>query len=370
MTECCRAAVSAAEIAPEDPAFPGLPGPQPIEYRDRAHGATGALDAEGRARAVEAIVGQAAAHGLSAAGKVEVSDAAVAVANTKSVDAAMPVSEARATVLAMGDEGGSGWASFSSADPRDLVPEALGDEAASLALRSEDARSLEPGTYVVVLAHEAVAELLSMLAYAGFSAKAVAEGRSFMSGHLGEKVVSERITILDDAASPEAQGLTFDFEGMPKRRTPLIEDGVAVRPVTDSYWAAVTDTDDTGHALPAPNSFGPLPLDIEMAPGDGDIDRMVGSVERGIYVTRFHYVNVEDPMSVLLTGMTRDGTFMIEGGRLTHPVRNLRFTQSALGALDSVESVGADRRHVDAMLGSALAPARLVREFVYTGQPW
>jgi predicted Zn-dependent protease len=130
----------------------------------------------------------------------------------------------------------------------------------------------------------------------------------------------------------------------------------------------VTDTDDTGHALPAPNSFGPLPLNLAMESGDGDIDRMVGSVDRGLYVTRFHYVNVEDPMSVLLTGMTRDGTFMIEGGRLTHPVRNLRFTQSAIGALDSVESVGSDRRHVDAMLGSVLAPALLVREFNFTGQ--
>jgi predicted Zn-dependent protease len=105
-----------------------------------------------------------------------------------------------------------------------------------------------------------------------------------------------------------------------------------------------------------------------MAPGGGDIDQMVRSVERGIYVTRFHYVNVEDPMSVLLTGMTRDGTFMIEGGRLTHPIRNLRFTQSATQALSSVESVGADRRHVDAMLGSVLAPALLLREFAFTGQ--
>ena len=150
-----------------------------------------------------------------------------------------------------------------------------------------------------------------------------------MSGNLGKQVMSEHVTIVDDALAPDALGLTFDFEGVPKRPVALVEDGVAVGPVTDSYWAAQTGRANTGHALPAPNRSGPMPLNLEMAAGDATLDELIGSVERGVYVTRFHYVNVEDPVPVTLTGMTRDGTFLIENGELTRPLKNLRFTQVA-----------------------------------------
>ncbi|GAG49480.1 unnamed protein product, partial [marine sediment metagenome] len=216
---------------------------------------------------------------------------------------------------------------------------------------------LDAGEYTVVLAPEAVGEMLATLAYAGASAKAVAEGSSFMAGHLGEGLMSEAVTISDDALADGALGPTFDWEGMPKRRVELVASGVAKGPVTDSYWAARTDTPDTGHALPAPNSYGPLPLNLMIEPGDSTIDEMIASVERGIYVTRFHYVNIEDPVKALLTGMTRDGTFLIRGGVLADPVRNVRFTQSAVEALDSVRSIASDRVMVDTMLGPALMPA-------------
>ncbi len=116
-------------------------------------------------------------------------------------------------------------------------------------------------------------------------------------------------------------GTTFDYEGQPRRRVALIDKGVANKPVTDSYWAAKLGVANTGHALPAPNPYGPMPMNLEMAAGDASLDELIGSVTRGVYVTRFHYVNVEDPISVLLTGMTRDGTFLIENGRLTRPLQ-------------------------------------------------
>ena len=162
--------------------------------------------------------------------------------------------------------------------------------------------------------------------------------------------------------------MSFDYEGVGRRRTALIEGGVAREPVTDSYWAAVTRRPNTGHALPAPNQFGPLPLNLEMLPGDAALEGLIGRVERGVYVTRFHYVNVEDPVPVTLTGMTRDGTFLIENGALTRPLKNLRFTQSAIEALASCEGVTAERKFVGTEEGASLVPGLFCRTFAFTGQ--
>lgn len=365
---CAKAASEAARHAPADATFPGLPKPQPLETPDRRTDLAATFGAEARAQAVSEIVEQSVVRGLSAAGMVSTTDSLVAVSNTLGVRAAMPLSTVRATVLSSGEKSGSGWASFVGRDSSTLAAAALGDHAATLAERSVEPVPLEPGTYTVILAQEAVADLVSMLAYAGLSAKSVAEGRSFMSGHVGERLMSSLVSIVDDATAEDALGLTFDFEGMPKRRVALIDTGVAAQPVTDSYWAARTDAENTGHALPAPNTHGPLPLDLRMAPGTHSIDELVAGVEHGIYVTRFHYVNIEDPVKTILTGMTRDGTFLIEKGRLASPVRNLRFTQGAQAALDSVVAVGSELQHVGDFLGATLVPPLLIERFDITGQ--
>ncbi|MDH4139387.1 MAG: TldD/PmbA family protein [Coriobacteriia bacterium] len=366
--DCSTAAVRAAMAAPQDPDFPGLPNPEPITELERRSAATAGFSAEERATAVRAIVDQSASRGLVAAGTVSVSEQAFAIANSNGISAAMPTTFARATVLSTGPDGGTGWASFSDRDVSALAPAALGDEAATLAERSANPGELEPGAYSVVLAPEAVADIVNFLAYAGFSAKAVEEGRSFMSGRLGEKLVSEAISITDDALAAETIGLTFDFEGVPKRVVNLIENGVAVSPVTDSYWSARTGSPNTGHALPAPNSYGPMPLNLEMAPGEETIDGLVAQVDMGVYVTRFHYVNIDEPVPVLLTGMTRDGTFLIENGRLTRPLKSLRFTQSAIAALRDVGGVTRDRKLLGQDAGATHVPGLLLRSFEFTGQ--
>ena len=369
----CEAAVKAARIAPEDPSFPGLPAPSAgglpsTETRSRAAAATRAFDAESRARAAGTIIAQSAQRGLSAAGKVRVAEHSIAVANSLGVDVGMALTGAQATVLSMGPDSGSGWASFLDADSSRFAPDALGNAAAELAERSANPIALDPGAYRVVLGPEAVADLLDFLSYVGFSAKAVAEGRSFMAGQEGKRLMSELVTITDDALSPHAMGTSFDYEGQPRQRVVLIDRGVVGLPVTDSYWAAKLGRDNTGHALPAPNSFGPLPLNLELAEGDASLDELIGSVKRGVYVTRFHYVNVEDPVSVKLTGMTRDGTFMIEDGRLTSPLKNLRFTQSAVETLATCEGVTRDRSFIGTEEGASYAPALLLGSFAFTGQ--
>ncbi len=364
----CESAVMAASQAAEDPKFPGLPEPDAVTTpSDRYCEQTAGFDAQARAEAAAAIIGQSASRGLTVAGTVAVSLRATAVANSKGIAVGMPTSNARATALAMGDDGGSGWASWAGKDAGELATDSLGEEAASLAVRSADPAELEPGEYEVVLGPEAVADILQFLAFTGFSAKAYEEGRSFMSGKLESVFGSELVTIVDDALAPHAIGLTFDYEGVPKRPVPIIEYGVAQRPVTDSYWASRGGWPNSGHALPAPNSFGPYPLNLEMAAGESTLDELISSIETGVYVTRFHYVNVEDPMTVLLTGMTRDGTFVIENGTLGRPLKNQRFTQSALDALYWTSGVTVERRFVGDETPS-LVPAIKVDRFSFTGQ--
>jgi predicted Zn-dependent protease len=333
----------------------------------RASDAVATFGAEARAAAVAAIVGPSRSRGLTAAGKVRLGTQVVAVSNSHGVDVGQDVTTMHATVLSMG-ETGSGWASYLGRGPEGFDATALGEQAADLAVRSANPGDLEPGTYRVVLGPEAVADIMDFLGYVGFSAKAYEEGRSFLSNQLESQIMSEWVSIVDDGVSDHALGLPFDYEGMPKRRTLLIEDGVGIQPVTDSYWAEKSGFPNSGHALPAPNSFGPLPMNLEMLPGDATLEELIGRVDYGVYVTRFHYVNVEDPIPVTLTGMTRDGTFLIENGALTRPLKNLRFTQSAIEALEWCEALTSERTFVGTEEGASLVPGILLERFTFTGQ--
>jgi PmbA protein len=369
IARCAAAAVDAARRSPVDPDFPGLPAPRPVVATDRVSASTLAFDAEARADAAAALILPTSSEGGVAAGSVVCQHALTAIANSLGVDASMARTYARATVLATGSAGGTGWASFTGCDASRLDAAALGAFAADTARRSADPIDLAPGDYTVVLAPEAVAEIVQMLGWLGCSAKTVEEGRSFMSGKLGQRLTGEAITILDDALAPWSCGFTFDYEGQPKTRVTLIDHGVAVRPVTDSYWATKIDRPNTGHALPAPNSEGPLGLDMEMAAGAADPASMIASVKRGLYVTRFHYVNVEDQTKMTLTGMTRDGTFLIEDGELTSPVRDLRFTQPMLEALDTTLAVSKERLVISGNEDpGVLVPYLLLGKFAITGQ--
>jgi predicted Zn-dependent protease len=340
---------------------------------DRECASTLAFDATARADAAGELIEPSSYEGGVAAGGIACQHSLVAIANSLGVNVAMPRTGVRATVLstipATGSPGGTGWASFTGCDASRLDPAALGRFAADTARRSADPVDLEPGDYTVVLAPEAVADIVQFIGWTGFGAKAVEEGRSFMSGKVGQRVTSEMISMYDDALSSWSTGLTFDYEGQPKTRVALLEAGVAVQAVTDSYWAAKTGRPNTGHALPAPNAMGPAPIDMELAPGDAEPAEMLAAVKYGLYVTRFHYVNVEDPTKVTLTGMTRDGTFLIEDGTVTRPVRDLRFTQPMLEALDTTLAISKERMLVGGSEDpSVLAPYLLLEKFAITGQ--
>jgi predicted Zn-dependent protease len=234
--------------------------------------------------------------------------------------------------------------------------------------RSAHPRELAPGTYPVVLEPAATATLVMWLGYSAFGGKAVHEGRSPLSGRLGERVCSPLVTIVDDPTSPLLPGLPFDAEGTPKRRLPLIERGVAVG-VTHDRWSAklAGAPGSTGHALPAPNGAGGLATALLFEPGEQPLDALVAGLDRGLLVTRFHYTGLVHPTTSTLTGMTRDGTFWVEDGRVAYGVRNLRFTQSILDALDDVRGVGTETEVARSALGSAVrAPAIGLGSFTFT----
>jgi len=262
-------------------------------------------------------------------------------------------------------EAGSGYADRSAIDVGDLDRDDLAAEVIDKARRNQDARPVDAGVYEVVLEEYAVAEMLEFLSMMGFSALAAQEERSFM--RLGERITGEPVAIWDDGLDRTGLPAPFDFEGVPKQRVDLIKNGVATGLVYDQMTAARAGRPSTGHGLPAPNTEGPFALNLFMAPGATPKAELAGGIKRGIWITRFWYVRVVQPKASVITGMTREGTFLIENGKLTRPVKDLRFTESILKALDGTEALGdSTKLQASEYVGGARVPAIHLKAFTFT----
>ncbi len=366
LRDAVERATAIARVQPENPEFKSLPGPQAITPVNGYSEDTAVCGPEDRAQGVKVIVDRAAARGYESAGAFETVIQQVAIGNSLGVFANHLGTEAEAHVVVIADAGGSGYAQRVSLDVGTFDFEALATEAVEKAGKSRNPVELPIGEYRVVLDSYAVGEMLQYLAFMGLSALAVQEERSFMNGHFGEPIAAEGVTIYDDAFDPEGLPMSFDFEGVPTQRLALIERGVARAIVYDSFTANREGKENTGHALPAPNTFGPYPTHLMMAGGEASREDLFKGIERGVYVTRFHYCNIVHPVRTLFTGMTRDGTFLIEQGELTRPVKSFRFTQSILETLAAVEAVSAERRQVRDYT-TVVAPAIRSGKFNFTG---
>jgi PmbA protein len=366
LREVVERATAIASVQPENPEFKSLPGPQAITPVNGYSERTEAFGPEERALGVKVIVDRAVSKGYESAGAFETSIQQLAVANSLGVFANHVGTEAEIHVVVMADAGGSGYAQRASMDAGTFDFEELATEAVDKAARSRHPVELPIGEYRVVLDSYAVGEMLQYLAFMGLSALAVQEERSFMNGHFGEQLAAESVTIYDDAFEPEGSPIGFDYEGVPKQRVPLIEQGVARAVVYDSFTANREGKENTGHALPAPNTMGPYPIHLMMAAGEASQEELFKGIERGVYVTRFHYCNIVHPVRTLFTGMTRDGTFLIEHGELTQPVKSFRFTQSILETLAAVEAIGKERRQFRDYT-SVVVPAIRSGTFNFTG---
>jgi predicted Zn-dependent protease len=355
-----------ARLQPENPVFPGLAPPRPVEPVHAFAEATAGCSPEQRARAVKIVCDLAVEQELAAAGAYSTAVREMAVANSLGLFAYDAGTRAHFTTVVMGDDS-SGYAERAAVDTAAIDVEALAREAVDKAVRSRAPVAAPPGEYRVVLEPYAVEEMLTYLGYIGLGALAVQEGRSFLCGRFGEQLAAPSIDLWDDGRDPRGLPLAFDSEGTPKQRVTFFEGGIARDVVYDRQTAARDGRESTGHALPAPNTAGPLPTNLVLATGDASAEDLLRGVERGIWVTRFWYVNVVHPTHTVLTGMTRDGTFLIERGEIARPIRNLRFTTSVLDALASVEAIGREPLLIQSWLGGSLVPALRVGRFTFSG---
>lgn len=266
----------------------------------------------------------------------------------------------------------SGFATQAFRDIRHLQPEALAERALRFCRMNRDPRPIALGRYDVLLEPEAVAELLEWLAYIGFGAKQLYERTSFLTGRMGEPIMHPKIDITDDGSDPEGLAMPFDFEGTPKKRTALVQQGKAAGVVYDSTYARLYHTRSTGHALAYDEYEGPLAFNLFLAPGDTPRQDLLKRMDRGLWVTRFHYVNgLLNTQEALMTGLTRDGTFLVRKGKVAEAVKNLRFTQSILEAFSNVIAISSQRQLVaDPAQGysAVVTPALLLKDFTFTGQ--
>lgn len=337
--------IEAARLRPADPDWPGLAAPASAPDVEHWDDDTADASPDDRAAVVRAFVD--AGGGLEAAGFCSTNGRHTALAN--SAGQRLEGRASSATINGIHRTGASDASStFTSVHLADLDGAAVGAEAAARARATEQGVDIEPGSYEVVLSPSCLANMLQFLAYAGFNAKAHLDGTSFV--HLGEAQFDPSVSIWDDATDPRTLGLPFDNEGTPKRRVDLVAGGVTTNLVHDRRTARLAGTGSTGHGL-GQESAGAYPSNLFFGEGGVGVDALIGSVERGLAVYAFWYTRVLDPKTQVVTGLTRNGVFLIEDGKLGPAVRNLRFTQSFVAALGpgKVKGIGDDGQLVNGM---------------------
>ncbi len=367
LIEAGHRALEAAQASRPDREFPGLPDPAEVGHAEaifRWDDDTAGRTPADRARKVREILN--ASNATNAAGIFETSAHAYAVLSSTGIDCFDAYTRCVTTCLVDNGES-TGWGDASSHAFTDVDVEAVATRAADKAQRGLGAVDASPGTYEVVLEPAAVGVLLDYFSYIGMSAKQMIEGESFLSTRRGEKVGVDDVTVADDVFHPASVGLGFDLEGVPKRRVAVIDGGIASEPVTDLRSARKLRVAPTGH-YSGSNEYGPYASNPVLDGGTVHQDDMVGAISDGFLVTRFHYVNVLDRTTTLLTGMTRDGTFRIRNGEIAEAVHNFRFAQSVLDVFASTKAVGSELAAFApeyGSFGSAVAPALHVGEFAF-----
>ncbi|MBI4029187.1 MAG: TldD/PmbA family protein [Candidatus Blackburnbacteria bacterium] len=354
-----------AKLQKEDPHFKGLPEPGKLpQVKVVVFQAT----PQERAQSVSTIIKKAKEKNIVASGAYDSSITEVAVANSKGVWAYHVASASDLSTILMGEDS-TGFGSQLVKTHADMRADHVADRALEKVLGGSNPRDIEPGEYEVILEPQAVNEMMSFFAWLGPNARLYYEEASPLSGKLGEKVLGENITIIDSPLDEMGFPMPFDFEGHPKDRLVIVDQGKLVNLTYDSYHAGRFNAKNTGHALPAPNTSGPIPLHLAFESGTKSLEEMVKGVKRGLLVTRLWYVRFLNPRSLSITGMTRDGTFLIENGEIASGVRNLRFNQSIPEALNNVVEIGRDLEPVGSFeteLGTNRMPALHIKNWNFT----
>lgn len=370
LTRCVRAAVEIAKHSPAQDDLPDLPARHHIRTTADYCPATVRLSPAACVSSVKRLFHLCAGAGAELAGSLVTGEDEFGVVNSAGVACYAASTVAGAKLVTMYRKL-SGYASAVHRDVSRLDLEALLKKSLSQSLHRKEPVRLPLGTYEAVLEPEAVGELVSWLGYTAFGAKSVEERTSCVAGRMGERVFSSQLTIADDANNPATLRMPCDFEGTPKRNVLLIDRGKAAGIVYDSTYGKRFGHPSTGHGMPPGEVEGPLPLHLVMAPGKTTVPEMIRSCPRGLFIPRFHYVNgLLNPREALMTGLTREGTFLIEDGKIARPVTTMRFTHSLLDAFRRVLGVSKERQLLadpSQELGCALMPALHLAAFRFTG---
>ncbi|MBI3009564.1 MAG: TldD/PmbA family protein [Candidatus Omnitrophica bacterium] len=368
-----RAVASAKQLAKHSPKQENLP-PLPQRHRlatseDHIR-ATAAVKPDECVSLLKRLYHLSQGAGAELAGSLMNGEEELAVCNSEGVRCYASSTVAAAKLVTI-FQNLHGCASGTHRDIRQLDLEGLLKR--SLKQSLHETKPVRPplSSYEVILEPEAVAELMTWLSVIAFGAKSFQEHTSFLSGRIGDTLMSDSVTIMDDGNEPELLRLPFDFEGVPKQKVLLIDRGRAAGIVYDTQYGSRFGKSSTGHAMPADESEGPFPLNLVVAPGQSSLEAMIRSCKKGLFISRFHYVNgLLNPREALMTGLTREGAFLIEDGVLTFPIIAMRFTMSMLQAFSQVIAISKERRLVaepSQEFGCVLAPAFHLKSLTFTG---
>jgi PmbA protein len=337
---------------------------------------TAKLTPADRADGVAKIVSVAQQRNLTAAGIFSSSESIEGIFNSRGLSAWHTQTSAEISITMLASDS-SGWQKANSPDASNLNPEALAQIAAEKAVKSAGPREIAPRKYTVILEPAAVLDTVGF-AFFDFGGLAILDQRSFLNNRIGTRLFGENISIWDNVYHPLQSGSPFDGEGVPRHRVRLVENGVVKRLVyarataermkKSEYAGKVGQIEPTGHGLPIPNEIGEAPMNIvfDTPHSPKTVDQMVAATERGILVTRLWYIREVDPYEKILTGMTRDGTFLIENGKLVCGLRNFRFNQSLIDMLSSVEEMSTPVRTSGEESFDMVVPAMKVNNFNFT----
>ena len=356
-------AAASARWQPQNPDLLPMPGKQTYQPVERFCEQTAAFAPEARAEAVKKVVARAEKNKLTAAGIYSTGVQTETLLNSRGLIATHRQTKAEFSVTYL--NGGSGWAKGNFTSVQQLPVEELAESACRKALDNHDPKELPPGRYTVILEPAAVLDLVGFLFY-DFAATAVLDQRSCFTNQIGKQVFGENISISDDAYNPLQAGSAWDGEGIPRRQVQLVEKGVLKNLVYARHTAKKMKAEPTGHGFLLPNEWGEAPMNLVFAGGSSSLEEMIRTTERGILVTRLWYIREVDPYQKILTGMTRDGTFSVEGGQVRRAIRNLRFNQSIKEMLKQVELLGPAVRATGEESFEMVVPPMRIANFHFT----
>ena len=359
-----EASLSLAHSQPKNPHLLPLPRKQRYRGVNRFVNKTAALTPEDRARAVRRVCDLAVKKGQTAAGIFSSAQTQSAIGNSRGLFTAYRDTHAVFSIT-MQEGSAASWAKENAADVSDIDPQRLAERASDKAHRATDARELAPGRYTVILEPAAVLDLVGFLFY-DFAATALQDKRSCLNERMGKQVFGKNISIVDDVFHALQLGAPYDGEGMPRQRVLLVDRGVPKNLVYSRASAKAAKKKPTGHGFMLPNEYGEAPMNLVFSGGKASLEEMIASTERGLLVTRLWYIREVDPYEKIMTGMTRDGLFLVEKGRVTSAARNFRFNQSILEMLRNVEMLGPAVRATGEEAFEMVVPTMKIRDFHFS----